>query len=92
MCGHVLGIEPAAEEEKPKPRRTQGDKWAVNYAAAQQFHEREGHLQVPRKHIEQVVTGGRPRGARRNETSSWDRGSATSARGPRACHPNASSS
>ncbi|WP_405968806.1 helicase associated domain-containing protein [Streptomyces sp. NBC_00015] len=25
------------------------------YEAAKQFHEREGHLQVPRKHVERIV-------------------------------------
>ncbi|MFD5952050.1 Helicase associated domain protein [Streptomyces collinus] len=58
MCEQVLGIEPAAEGEKPKPHRTQADKWAINYAAAKQFYEREGHLRVPRKHIEQIIVGG----------------------------------
>ncbi|MFF2519528.1 Helicase associated domain protein [Streptomyces sp. NPDC058086] len=58
MCEHILGIEPATEEEKPKPRRTQADKWALNFTAAQQFYEREGHLQVPRKHVETIVIGG----------------------------------
>ncbi len=57
MLEHVLGIEPAAEDEKPRPRRTQADKWALNYAAAQQFYEREGHLRVPRKHVETIVVG-----------------------------------
>ncbi|GAA3386764.1 DEAD/DEAH box helicase [Streptomyces roseoviridis] len=57
MCEHVLGITPATEEEKPKPRRSQADKWAMNYAAARQFYEREGHLQVPRKHIERIIVG-----------------------------------
>jgi hypothetical protein len=57
MCEHILGITPAAEGEKPKPRRTQADKWAMNYAAARQFYEREGHLQVARKHIERIVIG-----------------------------------
>ncbi|MEU6639483.1 DEAD/DEAH box helicase [Streptomyces rochei] len=55
MCEQVLGIEPAGEDEKPKPRRTQADKWATNYQAAKQFYEREGHLQVPRKHVERTV-------------------------------------
>ncbi|MGW2028144.1 helicase associated domain-containing protein [Streptomyces decoyicus] len=55
MCEQVLGIEPATEEEKPPARRTQADKWAMNYAAAKQFYEREGHLRVPRKHIERIV-------------------------------------
>ncbi|MFF4402437.1 Helicase associated domain protein [Streptomyces sp. NPDC001480] len=55
LLEQVLGIEPAADEEKPPPRRTQADKWAMNYAAAKQFYEREGHLRVPRKHIERTV-------------------------------------
>ncbi|MGC9501853.1 Helicase associated domain protein [Streptomyces sp. WG7] len=55
MCEQVLGIEPASEDEKP-PRRTQADKWATNYQAAKQFYEREGHLQVPRKHVERIVS------------------------------------
>ncbi|MEV2255185.1 Helicase associated domain protein [Streptomyces sp. NPDC050147] len=57
MCEHVLGIQPAREDEKPKPRRTQADKWAMNYEAAKQFYEREGHLQVPRKHVERIIVG-----------------------------------
>ncbi len=57
MCEQVLGIEPATEEEKPQPRRTQADKWALNYEAAKQFFEREGHLRVPRKHVERIVVG-----------------------------------
>ncbi|GAA2786634.1 hypothetical protein GCM10010521_75540 [Streptomyces rameus] len=36
VCEQVLGIEPAADDEKPSPRRTQADKWAMNYAAAKQ--------------------------------------------------------
>ncbi|MFF9024902.1 DEAD/DEAH box helicase [Streptomyces eurythermus] len=56
MCEQVLGITPATEEEKPKPRRTQADKWAANLAAARQFYEREGHLNVPRKHVETVLS------------------------------------
>ncbi|GGL17179.1 DEAD/DEAH box helicase [Streptomyces flaveus] len=55
MCEHILGITPATEDEKPQPRRTQADKWAMNYAAAKQFYEREGHLRVPRKHVERIV-------------------------------------
>ncbi len=57
MCERVLGIEPASEDEKPPPRRSQADKWAMNYQAARQFYEREGHLRVPRKHIERIVIG-----------------------------------
>ncbi len=29
----------------------------MNYEAAKQFYEREGHLRSPRKHIERVVVG-----------------------------------
>ncbi|MEU1306881.1 MULTISPECIES: DEAD/DEAH box helicase [Streptomyces] len=57
MCEQVLGITPAAEDEKPPPRRTQADKWAINYQAAHQFYKREGHLRVPRKHVERIVVG-----------------------------------
>ncbi|MFE7332665.1 helicase associated domain-containing protein [Streptomyces sp. NPDC057565] len=57
MCEQVLGIQPAGEDEKPKPRRTQADKWVLNLAAAAQFHEREGHLRVPRKHVETITVG-----------------------------------
>ncbi|MGW2651705.1 Helicase associated domain protein [Streptomyces sp. NPDC001393] len=57
MCEHILGIEPATEDEKPKPRRTHADKWALNYAAAKQFYEREGHLKVPRGHVERILIG-----------------------------------
>ncbi len=57
MCEHVLGIQPAAEDEKPKPRRTQADKWALHLTAARQYYQREGHLKVPRKHIERIVVG-----------------------------------
>ncbi|MFF6914137.1 Helicase associated domain protein [Streptomyces sp. NPDC012466] len=57
MCEHILGIEPAGEDEKPAPRTSQADKWALNYAAAKQYYQREGHLKVPRKHIETILIG-----------------------------------
>ncbi|MFG3518520.1 DEAD/DEAH box helicase [Streptomyces bobili] len=57
MCEQVLGVEPATHDEKPKPRTSQADKWAMNYAAAKQYYQREGHLQVPRKHIERIIIG-----------------------------------
>ncbi|MGW8985060.1 Helicase associated domain protein [Streptomyces parvus] len=56
MCEQVLGIEPASEDEKPQRPRTQADKWNANLAAARQFFEREGHLKVPRKHVETVLS------------------------------------
>ncbi|MER6105101.1 helicase associated domain-containing protein [Streptomyces sp. NPDC001832] len=49
---NTLKITPAEEDERPA-KRTQDSKWAVNLAAARQFHAREGHLRVPRKHAEQ---------------------------------------
>ncbi|MCX4851405.1 helicase associated domain-containing protein [Streptomyces sp. NBC_00893] len=55
LLENVLGIEPAEEAERPV-KRTQDDMWAVNLRAARQFHAREGHLRVPRKHVEQVGT------------------------------------
>ncbi|MFF8659769.1 DEAD/DEAH box helicase [Streptomyces huasconensis] len=70
MCGQVLGIEPASEDEKPPPRRTQADKWAMNYEAAKQFYEREGHLQVPRKHVERIV-GGEGQEERQHKLGAW---------------------
>ncbi|MFF4354959.1 helicase associated domain-containing protein [Streptomyces sp. NPDC001530] len=38
-------------------RRTQDDKWALNLAAARPYHAREGHLTVPRKHVETITVG-----------------------------------
>ncbi|ESQ01731.1 helicase (plasmid) [Streptomyces sp. PVA_94-07] len=68
MCEQVLGIEPASEDEKPK-RRTQADKWTMNYEAARQFYEREGHLQVPRKHVERI--GGEDQEEREHKLGAW---------------------
>ncbi|MGW8955598.1 Helicase associated domain protein [Streptomyces sp. NPDC055709] len=59
MCEQVLGIQPAAEEEKPKPRTSQADKWAMHLTAARQYYEREGHLKVPRKHLETITISGK---------------------------------
>lgn len=58
MCEQVLGIEPATEDEMPKPRTSQAEKWALHLAAARQFFDREGHLTVPRKHVETITVGG----------------------------------
>lgn len=54
MLDSVLGLEPAGEAEQPPARRTQADRWAGHLAAARQFHAREGHLNGPRKHVEDV--------------------------------------
>lgn len=58
MCQHILGIQPADEDAKPKPRVSQADKWATHLAAARQYYEREGHLRVPRKHVETITSSG----------------------------------
>ncbi|MFF4845269.1 helicase associated domain-containing protein [Streptomyces collinus] len=58
MLEHILGIQPPGDDEKPTPRRSPSHKWALNYEAARQFFEREGHLRVPRKHIERIVVDG----------------------------------
>ncbi|MFE7394663.1 Helicase associated domain protein [Streptomyces sp. NPDC057582] len=58
MLKHILGIKPASEDEKPKPRTSQADKWAMHLAAATQFYNREGHLRVPRKHTETITISG----------------------------------
>ncbi|MFI9247985.1 helicase associated domain-containing protein [Streptomyces sp. NPDC053086] len=58
LCEHILGIQPATDNEKPKPPMNQADKWAMHFAAARQYYQREGHLQVPRKHVETIVLGG----------------------------------
>lgn len=57
MLDSILGLEPAHEDELPV-RRTQADRWASHLAAARQFHTREGHLRVPRKHVEEVTGEG----------------------------------
>ncbi|MFD4693223.1 helicase associated domain-containing protein [Streptomyces sp. NPDC058463] len=55
MCQQVLSIEPAKEAEKPKPSMSQTQEWAIHLTAAKQFFEREGHLKVPRKHVETIT-------------------------------------
>ncbi|MFJ5031050.1 hypothetical protein ACIQB5_23580 [Streptomyces sp. NPDC088560] len=44
MCAHILRIEPAAEEEKPAPRRARSDRGPVDCAVPRQYYVREGHL------------------------------------------------
>ncbi|WP_329404385.1 DEAD/DEAH box helicase [Streptomyces melanogenes] len=50
----ILGLEPAGPHEQPVTTPTRDDKWALNLTAARQYHAREGHLNVPRKHIERL--------------------------------------
>ncbi|MER5370868.1 helicase associated domain-containing protein [Streptomyces sp. NPDC002722] len=56
---NTLTITPAEDNERPV-KRTQDDMWALNLAAARQFHAREGHLRVPRKHTEHLEAGALP--------------------------------
>ncbi|WP_331754407.1 hypothetical protein OHA19_41675 (plasmid) [Streptomyces sp. NBC_00012] len=59
LLENTLKITPAGEDDR-LVKRTQDTKRAVNPAAARQFHAREGHLRVPRKHAEHLGDGGRP--------------------------------
>ncbi|MFI9723971.1 Helicase associated domain protein [Streptomyces sp. NPDC052396] len=61
LLEHILGLTPAGQDERPV-KRTQEDKWALNLRAARQYRAREGHLSVPRKHIEHVEPEGGPTG------------------------------
>ncbi|MEU8825465.1 Helicase associated domain protein [Streptomyces sp. NPDC048636] len=57
LLGEVLGLSPADEptvEKAAVPRRSRAAMWAANLAAARQYAHREGHLNVPRSHIETV--------------------------------------
>ncbi|MFF0205917.1 Helicase associated domain protein [Streptomyces sp. NPDC005017] len=56
LLSSVLALDAAGADEQPK-RRTQDAKWATNLAAAQQYHAREGHLVVPRHHVEHLDDG-----------------------------------
>ncbi|MFJ3981267.1 DEAD/DEAH box helicase [Streptomyces fungicidicus] len=60
LCAHILGIQPAAGKEKPTPRTSHADAWALNLAAATQYYQREGHLHVPRKHTETIAVNREP--------------------------------
>ncbi|WP_371097351.1 helicase associated domain-containing protein [Streptomyces sanglieri] len=58
---NTLKLTPAKEDERPE-KQTQDAKCAANLAAARQFHAHEGHLRVPRKHVEQLATEDAPTG------------------------------
>jgi hypothetical protein len=58
LLTNTLGIDPAAEGETVGPaRRSQDERWTTHLAAARQFHTRENHLHVPRKHLEHMEDG-----------------------------------
>ncbi|MGW7347647.1 Helicase associated domain protein [Streptomyces sp. NPDC054854] len=52
LLEHTLGLAPAAAAERPPPRRSHAAAWAEHLEAARRFHAREGHLGVPRTHVE----------------------------------------
>ncbi|RPK37206.1 Helicase associated domain protein [Streptomyces sp. ADI92-24] len=58
MCEQVLGIEPAGEDKNLKPRISQGEKWVMHLTAARQHFERDGHIRLPRKHVETITVNG----------------------------------
>ncbi|MFF8919522.1 Helicase associated domain protein [Streptomyces sp. NPDC015032] len=63
-----LGLAPDGKNERAeRAGRGHDGKWALNLAAARAFYAREGHLRVPRKHIEhmeaEVDAPGRQNGA-----------------------------
>ncbi|MGW1564612.1 helicase associated domain-containing protein [Streptomyces sp. NPDC002144] len=64
-----VGVDTAdGGEAAVSGRRSQDERWAVNLAAAHQFHTREGHLRVPRKHVETIRQGGGDNGEDGQET------------------------
>ncbi|MET8831987.1 Helicase associated domain protein [Streptomyces sp. NPDC004610] len=56
LLQEALGLGPLLEGERDvaAPRRTRAQVWAANLAAARQYREREGHLEVPHRHVEKV--------------------------------------
>lgn len=55
LCEHVLGLEPIAPEKRPRGKVSHAEKERRNLAAAAQYRQREGHLNVPRGHKEPLV-------------------------------------
>ncbi|MFJ4598232.1 MULTISPECIES: Helicase associated domain protein [unclassified Kitasatospora] len=55
LVEHVLGLEPLAAAELPPVKVPHAEKERRNLLAAAQYREREGHLNVPRKHPERLV-------------------------------------
>ncbi|MBQ1122474.1 Helicase associated domain protein [Streptomyces smyrnaeus] len=52
----ALGIQPAPTTAPTAPAVPAGaSRWEINLAAARQYKDREGHLRVPRAHIETIT-------------------------------------
>ncbi|MFE9112294.1 Helicase associated domain protein [Streptomyces collinus] len=56
LLTEVLHLAPGEGQPQagPAPGRTRAQMWADNLAAARQYQQREGHLNVPRQHVETV--------------------------------------
>lgn len=59
LLTEILGITTSEDKQAPgsgapRPKRTRAQIWAANLTAARQYAEREGHLNVPRSHVEEV--------------------------------------
>lgn len=56
LLQEALGLGPLQDDEKDAsaPRRTRAQVWGANVAAARQYQHREGHLEVPHRHVEEV--------------------------------------
>lgn len=69
----TVGIEPAAEGGAPTAGapRSQDARWNANLTAARQFHAREGHLQVPRQHVEITSDGDGDSGQAAVKLGAW---------------------
>lgn len=72
-----VGVDPDEEGPVRPVVRSQADRWETNLAAARQHHAREGHLHVPRKHVELITADGG-----RDGTDGEGRGSTTPGAGP----------
>ncbi|MGW0819439.1 helicase associated domain-containing protein [Streptomyces viridiviolaceus] len=58
MCEHILGVQPASEDEKPRPRTSQADKWALNYTAASSSSNARASPRTPQTHRVETITSG----------------------------------
>ncbi|MER5450607.1 Helicase associated domain protein [Streptomyces sp. NPDC002766] len=56
LLREALRLGPLQDSKKDiaAPRRTRAQVWAANVAAARQYQQREGHLEVPHRHVEEV--------------------------------------
>ncbi len=54
-CEHVLGLTPLEPDKLPAPKVPRAVQEERNLAAAAQYRQREGHLNVPRQHKEALL-------------------------------------